>query len=137
METIKEFFRNDHYAEQAGVEIVSVAPGHATCRMPIRAQHLNGMGNVQGGATFTLADFAFALAANSHGTAAVAVNVSITYMKAVNSGILTAEARELSKNPKLGTYTVDIKDEHGDLVAVFQGLAYRKKETLRELDRKR
>jgi len=86
--------------------------------------------SVQGGAVFTLADFAFAAAANAHGTVAVAINVSITFMKAVSTGLLRAEAREVALNPKLGTYTVDVKDERGDLVAVFQGLAYRKKDPL-------
>ena len=45
-------------------------------------------------------------------------------------GVLTAEARELSCNPRLGTYTAEVRDEKGDLVAVFQGLAYRKKDSL-------
>jgi acyl-CoA thioesterase len=54
-------------------------------------------------------------------------------MKAVKTGRITAEARELSSNPKLATYTVDIVDDEGDLVAVFQGLAYRKKDTLQSL----
>ena len=52
----------------------------------------------------------------------------MTFMKSVNSGTLTAEARELSYNPKLGAYTIDITDERHNLIAVFQGLAYRKKD---------
>jgi acyl-CoA thioesterase len=51
-------------------------------------------------------------------------------MKAVSVGTLTAEATEDSLNPKLGSYTVRIRDEKGDLVAIFQGLAYRKKEVI-------
>ncbi len=88
------------------------------------------MGTVQGGAIFTLADFSFAAAANSHGTVAVAINVSITFMKAATAGTLWAEAREISKNFKVGAYSVEIKDDHGDLVAQFQGLAYRKQDKL-------
>jgi acyl-CoA thioesterase len=33
-------------------------------------------------------------------------------------------------NPKLGSYTVDIRDETSALIAVFQGLVYRKSESL-------
>ena len=77
-----------------------------------------------------MADFAFAAASNSHGTVAVAVNVSITFMKAGHTGTLWAEAREVSKNFKLGSYTVEVKDDAGDLVALFQGLAYRKSEKI-------
>ena len=48
---------------------------------------------------------------------AVALNASITFMKAATTGTLWAEAREMSKNFKVGTYTVEIKDDQGDLVA--------------------
>jgi hypothetical protein len=36
----------------------------------------------------------------------------------------------LSKNFKIGAYAVEVKDFHGDLVAQFQGLVYRKKDKL-------
>jgi acyl-CoA thioesterase len=96
--------------------------------MEICEHHLNGVGTVHGGAIFTLADFAFATACNSHGKIAVAVNVSISFMKAVSTGSLIAEAWEVSKNPKLGTYTAQVKDDAGDVVAIFQGLAYIKRD---------
>ena len=98
--------------------------------MDISDEHLNGIGTVHGGALFTLADFTFAVAANSHGRVTVAINANISYMKAVSRGKLTAEAREISLNPKLATYTIDIIDEDGELIAIFQGLAYRKRENI-------
>ncbi len=98
--------------------------------MQLHAHHLNGLKTVDGGAIFTLADFAFAVACNSHGTIAVVLNASITFMKAATTGTLWAEARELSRNFKVATYTIDVKDDAGDLVALFQGLAYRKKDKL-------
>ena len=36
---------------------------------------------------------------------------------------------ENSVNKKIGSYTVNVTDEQGDLVACFQGMVYRKKET--------
>jgi acyl-CoA thioesterase len=130
MENVKQFFAGDLYAKHSGIELLSVSPGHAIAQMPIQALHLNAVGSVQGGAIFTLADFAFAAASNAHGKVAVAINVSITYMKAVSSGTLRAEAREVSMNPKLGSYTVNITDQHNALIAIFQGLVYRKDQTL-------
>jgi len=129
MTTYKKLFQSDQYAKLSGIEIVSVTAGGAVTRMPVQPCHLNALGLVQGGAIFTLADLAFGAACNSRGVLAVAVNVSISFMKAVTTGTLTATARELTCNPKLGAYTVDITDEQGNLVAVFQGLAYRKKQT--------
>jgi acyl-CoA thioesterase len=130
MEDIKRCLKNDRFAERTNVELLTVSPGHATAKMVLHPHHLNGLGSVQGGAIFTLADYAFAAAANSHGTVAVAINVSITFMKAGTTGTLWAEAREVSKNFKLGSYTVEVKDDQGELIAVFQGLAYRKSETI-------
>jgi acyl-CoA thioesterase len=129
-ETIKAFFKKDHFAAHCGVELLEAAPGRARSRMVIGEHHKNGLGGIQGGAIFTLADLTFAAAVNAHGTIAVAINVSINFMKSVSSGILTAEAREVSVNPKLGTYIVEVRDDQGSLIAVFQGLAYRKKDPL-------
>jgi acyl-CoA thioesterase len=128
--SIQRFFENDKFAERANIELLSVSPGQARAKMTLHPHHLNGYGTVQGGAIFTLADFAFAAASNSHGTVAVAINVSITFMKAGQTGTLWAEAREISRNVKLGSYTVEVKDDQGDLVALFQGLAYRKSEKI-------
>jgi acyl-CoA thioesterase len=130
MEQVKQRIRNDQFAGRCDIELLSVSPGRASARMTLHPHHLNGIGTVQGGAIFTLADFTFAAASNSHGTVAVAVNASITFMKAAQTGTLWAEARELAKNFKIGTYSVEIKDDQGDLVAQFQGLAYRKKDKL-------
>jgi acyl-CoA thioesterase len=93
--------------------------------MAIQPHHLNGLKSVHGGAIFTLADFAFAVAANSHGVPAVAVNVNIAFLKSASSGVLRAVARETSLH-KLATYTVEVTNEAGELIALFQGMAYRK-----------
>ena len=67
MENVKRFFKNDKFAERANIELLSVSPGQARAKMTLHPHHLNGYGTVQGGAIFTLADFAFAAASNSHG----------------------------------------------------------------------
>ncbi len=126
MDDIKTRMANDLLARHLGMELLAVATGQATVRMPLQPFHRNGLGGVHGGAIFSLADFAFAAASNSHGPLALAINVNITFVKAPASAVLTAEAREISLNRKLGSYTVEVKDEGGELVAVFQGLAYRK-----------
>lgn len=130
MKTLKEFLQGDRFAQRCGIELVSLAPGQAVTRMRIEPWHANAVGLVQGGAIFTLADYAFAVASNTHGTVAVGINVSITYIKAVTSGTLMAEAREVARNPKLASYTVNVTDEAGNLIAVFQGLVYRKNQTI-------
>ena len=60
----------------------------------------------------------------------MAINVNISFMKAAFSGTLTAHAREVSINPKLATYTVNVTDDDGNLIAIFQGMAYRKRDKI-------
>jgi acyl-CoA thioesterase len=127
MEDLKQFFKKDNFAANSGIELLEVSPGYAKARMDIEEKHLNALKAVQGGALFTLADLAFAAASNAYGNAAVGINANISFVKAATKGILTAEAKENSINPKIATYTVNITDDEGDLVAIFQGMAYRKK----------
>lgn len=127
---IKKFFKKDRLAEYLGVELVDVAEGEAVSKMQIKDEHLNGIGTVHGGAIFTLADFTFAVAANSHGRVTVAINASISFVKAAFSGTLTASAREVSLGPKISSYTVNVTDDDGDLIAIFQGMAYRKRDKI-------
>jgi len=130
MEDIAAYFKRDRFAELVGIELLEVAKGKAKAMLTIQERHLNTIRTVHGGAIFALADLAFAAASNSYGTVAVGINVSISYVKAATGGVLIAEAREVSLNPKLATYTVDVKDEEGDIVAIFQGMVYRKKDPL-------
>lgn len=132
MQPVRQFFAKDQFAKQADIELISVEPGRATARMTLQPKHWNGLQMAHGGALFTLADFAFAAASNSHGTVAVAINASISFMKAATAGTLWAEARELSRNFKLGSYVVEIKDDQGELIASFQGMVYRKQDPLPE-----
>lgn len=125
MDSITAIAEKDQFAKLAGVQIIEVAKGSAKAKMPITPHHLNGLGMVHGAAIFTLADLAFAAACNSHGLPAVAINVNISYLKATKSGTLLAEAFEVSPG-KVGAYTIRITDDSGDLIALFQGLSYRK-----------
>ena len=119
--------KNDVFAQFVGIELVDIQKGFAVTRLNINKNHMNGINIAHGAAVFALADFAFAAASNSHGIPAVALNVTISYIKAVRSGeTLTATAKEISAGPKVANYTINVTNDQGDMVAVFQGLAYRK-----------
>ncbi len=133
MDVLKKFIENDRYAKHLGVEMLEYGQGRASARMTIASHHLNSAGMLHGGAIFSLADAVFSAASNSHGTLAVAINVSISFFKAVKSGTLTATAEEASFNPRLATYLITVMDDAGDKIALFQGTVYRKKESLGEI----
>jgi acyl-CoA thioesterase len=94
--------------------------------MQIDKKHLNSVGTVHGAAIFALGDAVFAAASNSHDHVAVAVNINIQYLKAVEGGVLIAHATENNVKGRMGSYTIRIENESGELAALFEGLAYRK-----------
>lgn len=130
MDAMKKFVEKDHFAKHLGVEMLEYSAGKAKARMELKSYHLNSAGTAHGGAIFSLADAVFSVASNSHGSLAMAINVSISFFKSAKSGMLIAEGREVSLNPKLATYLIDVKDEAGNAIALFQGTVYRKKESI-------
>jgi acyl-CoA thioesterase len=132
MEIVKKCFERDNFARENGIELVEVSEGKAVARMTIQEKHLNSFGVTHGGALFTLADFSFAVAGNTHGQVALSINAHMSYIKATSSGVLTSYAREVKSSRRLGMYHAEIKDEDGDIVATFEGMVYKKKQTLEE-----
>jgi acyl-CoA thioesterase len=130
MQAIREFFKGDRFAQHSGIELLEIAEGRAKAKMTIRDWHRNGVNLVHGGAIFTLADLVFAVASNSHGTVAVAINASIWFVTAARQGTLYAEGVETSRNPKLATYSIKVTDDAGETVALFEGMVYRKKDQI-------
>jgi acyl-CoA thioesterase len=130
MSELRSFFGGDRFATRNGIELLEVEEGRAAARLTVSAEHLNAAGVVQGGAVFTLADFAFAAASNSRGNVALAIEAHVTFLRAVRAGVLRAEAREESGSRRLSTCTVRVTDERGELVALFTGTAFRKDDPL-------
>ena len=127
---VKEFLSKDHFASLLGIELLEAGNGMAKAKLEIKDKHLNGLDIAHGGAIFSLADLAFAAASNSHGNVAVAIHAGIYFIKSVLNGTLYAEATEISRNNKIATYTINITNDQGELIACFQGMVYRKKDTL-------
>lgn len=124
LEAIKRHFENDRFAATSGMKLVELRPGFARTSLTVEDRHLNSVGIVQGGAIFTLADLAFAMACNSAGRVAVAVNTSLSFLKATRSGTLYAEATEVARSRRISTCTVRVINDAGELTALFQGTAF-------------
>lgn len=111
----------DAYAELTGLEIIRAEAGNAEVRLPVTPDILNGHGNVHGGALYTLADYTSAVASNLFGTPTIAANGSISYLKPVRSGYVTARAKTVKAGKRMNFQVVELYDAEGGLAAVFQG----------------
>ncbi|NJE80450.1 PaaI family thioesterase [Olsenella sp. SW781] len=118
LEEVQRVFRNDRFATDAcGCRVVEASRGHAVCEFDITPGHRNEKGGVMGGAIFTVADLAFAVASNVGEPVTVSVSSSIEFMSAAKGEKLIATA-DVDKNGRtLGFYNCLVTDELGTPVA--------------------
>jgi acyl-CoA thioesterase len=115
----------DNFRELLGINLVEAKDGYAKMTMKVTKAHINALGFTHGGVIFSFADCAFAEAANSGDKIAVAVQVSINFVRpTVEGDVLTAEAVRVSEGKTFGLYSVTVRKED-KTVAVFSGLAYK------------
>ena len=121
-----KMYNYDGYSQWLGIELVNVSEGICSLQMTIRKDMLNGFQIAHGGITYSLADSALAFASNSHGRMSVSIETSISHTKSVKEGdVITAVAEQLSLTDKIGVYSVTIKNQLGETVALFKGTVYR------------
>ncbi|MCI8977598.1 MAG: PaaI family thioesterase [Lachnospiraceae bacterium] len=121
LDEIRSRFQNDRFAtEVTGIVIDLAEPGKAVCSLTLTERHMNENHVPMGGAVFTLADFACAVAANGYSeraTVTVSQNVSITYLAPAKGTRLIAEAWCLRSGKTTALYAVDVRDELDTYVA--------------------
>ncbi|MGH7898431.1 MAG: PaaI family thioesterase, partial [Candidatus Binatia bacterium] len=95
-ERIGKIFSQDRFLSSIGVRLEAFTDGYARYSVDVTEDMLNFLGVTHGGLIFSLADAALAAASNSRGRTALALQVSINFLKATPVGVrLVAEAREL------------------------------------------
>ncbi len=115
----------DLFREMLDINVIEVKDGYAKLSLKITKNHTNSLGAAHGGTIFALADCAFAEAANYGDNVAVAIQVSINFLRPASEGdILTAEATRISDGKTLGLYHVTIL-KGKKKIAFFSGLAYK------------
>ena len=115
---LKEFLNTkDHFCKENGMQILSISEGCAEAEMIVTEHHLNAMRSVQGGALFTLADFACAAAINSFGMAAVSMSASVSFIRpGINIKRMTAVAKLVNKGKTTAVLDVDVIGENGKIL---------------------
>lgn len=132
---IERRVEEEPYARKLGLKLMKVGPGYSLVRMVFTEDMENIFGMAHGGAIFSLIDEAFETASNSHGTVAVALGLTVNYISPPARGAtLYAEAKEIHRSSRIGTYEIEVRDEDRNLIARCQTQVYRKKDRLPFLD---
>ena len=119
-------FADDAASKMLGMQIAEISPGRAVLNMTVRADMLNGFAICHGGLIATLADSAFAFACNSRNALTVASGFGIDILKSAKlNDVLTATAEETSLAGRTGLYDITVRNQNGDLIAMFRGRSYR------------
>ncbi|NUP58762.1 MAG: hotdog fold thioesterase [Pseudarthrobacter sp.] len=136
---IHPILENDYASEWMGIQVLALGEGHATIRMTLRQEMLNGFGMAHGGMIFAFADSAFALACNpatpapgEENNITVAAGVDINFLKPAYRGqVVTAVANRRSTVGRSGLYDIQIfaadpiqqpaAGTPGELIAEFRG----------------
>jgi acyl-CoA thioesterase len=128
---VNKMMDHDEFSQWMGVEVLEIKEGYSKIKMTIRKEMVNGFGIVHGGIPFSLADSAFAFACNNRNNLSVALDVTITFTKAVNIGdVLTAEAKEFHNGKSTGVYLITVTNQKDEQVALFKGTCFRTGKTL-------
>lgn len=123
---VRELFEKDRFATESGAVIDEIGERYAKCSLKLSNSHRNALGAVMGGAIFTLADFAFAVAANWQDPGVVSLSANIAYLGTAKGEKLTAQARCVKNGRTTSYYNVNIEDELGNQVAAVAVTGYRK-----------
>lgn len=102
-----------------GIEVVEASAERVVARMPVQG-NTQPFGLLHGGATCVLAESVGSIAATIHGAPthdAVGIEISCSHHRGVRSGFVTATATPAKAGRQVATYTIEVVDHAGALVA--------------------
>ncbi len=116
----REIFSRDLYAtELSGIVIDEIGTDYAKCSMELTKHHRNAYGGIMGGAIYTLADFAFAVASNyEKEMATVSLVGQASFLSASVGSKLFAEARLMKDGKRNSFFEVTVTDDLEKLIAI-------------------
>lgn len=125
-QVVDHMMKEDAFSNWLGIEVIDIKEGYSKIKMPVRPEMVNGLGIAHGGIAFSLADSAFAFACNNRNNLSVALDVTISFIKAVHiDDDLFAEAVEIHNGRTTGVYLITVTNQRNEQVALFKGTCFR------------
>lgn len=123
---VDHMMEKDAFSQWLGIEVIDIKEAYSKLKLTVRSEMVNGFGIAHGGIAFSLADSALAFACNNRNNLSVALDVTITFTKAVNiNDVLTAEAKEMHNGKSTGVYLISVHNQKNEQVALFKGTCFR------------
>lgn len=117
-----DMVERDPVMRALGLRLLQSTAGRASVQLEIGVQHLNAAGVVHGGVLFTLADSAFAVAANNDGHRRLAAHGAIEFLRPAHVGDTLVARASLASDV---IYDIVVENQRGEVVALMRGRASR------------
>ena len=121
----RDIFSNDKYAtELTGIVIEHVDNDCVECTLSLRDTHRNAKGAIMGGVLFTLADFVFAIAANSQILSEcdelqwVSTSSTIHFLSQCKGDSLKAISHRIRQGKRNAVFQISINDNMDNQIAI-------------------
>ena len=125
--TAQEFFKNDRFATNAGVELIEIKEGYSKARPGYHGRASQCGGRTQGGAIFTLCRPGTGSSSQLPRNIGLLSFVQYHLPAQQRTGdVLYAEARERYIGRTTGYYQIDVTNQEGKLIATFESSVFRK-----------
>ena len=125
-QVVDHMMKEDAFSNWLGITVIEIKEGYSKIKMQVRAEMVNGLGIAHGGIAFSMADSAFAFACNNRNNFSVALDVTISFIKAIHiNDELFAEAVEIHNGRSTGVYLITVTNQRNEQVALFKGTCYR------------
>lgn len=126
LEEVRRVFSGDRFATENGMVIDEIGDHYARCSVELKDIHRNAMGGVMGGVSFTLADFAFAVASNWQHMGTVSLSCDISHIGVAKGKKLIAETAMVKNGRSTCCYHVSVSDDLGNIVADVKFIGFHK-----------
>src|SRR5215472_15190848 len=108
------------FARLLGIELIEASRGTATMRLAIRDELRQIRGLMHGGVTASLIDTVTAFAIVSavpEGEQFVTIDLTISYLRPISEGVVTATAQVLRAGRRVITVSAEMRDGAGQIAA--------------------
>ena len=125
IEEARAYFAGDRFAAENGMVLDELGDGCSVCSLELSERNRNANDSVMGGAIFTLADFAFAAAANNRHRPTVTQQVSLNFLSGSRGSRLIARAVCKKDGKTSCVYNIDVTDDLGREIAQVVETGYK------------